>query len=94
MELTQNGNRITGSANGVNHGDHWGPMGRKGGTVTGTMAGDGTILLQYNWNDGTYSEDVLRLSPDGKSLSGTWTWYTNSSKTTSKGTGTYMLLRN
>ena len=94
MVLTQSGNTISGSVNGINPGDHWGEGHRNGGRISGRIENDGTIVFMNYWNDGTYSEDYMRLSSDGRTISGTWNWYTNPSKTTSNGSGTYSLQRN
>ena len=92
--LTQSGSTISGSANGINPGDHWGEGHRNGGRITGRIENDGTVVIMNYWNDGTYSEDYMRLSGDGRTLSGTWNWYTDSSKVTSNGSGTYSIQRN
>jgi hypothetical protein len=94
MVLQQSGNIISGSANGINPGDHWGVGHRNGGTINGRIENDGTIVIINFWNDGTYSEDYMRISQDGRTLNGTWNWYTNSSKSTSNGSGTYSIQRN
>lgn len=91
--LEQSGDKISGASNGVNPGDHFGQGHRKGGRVDGNVAPDGTITLRTSWNDGTYTEETHRLSEDGKTLSGSWTWYTDSSKSQTKSTGTYSLQR-
>jgi hypothetical protein len=93
MNLTQTGNKITGSANGINPGDHFGQGHRNGGSISGYVANDGTIVLQDYWNDGTFTEEFWRISEDGKTTSSNWNWYTDSSKTSSKGSGTYSLQR-
>lgn len=94
MDLNQSGDKISGSAGGVNPGDHFGQGHRNGGSIDGNVAPDGTIVLRDFWNDGTYTEEIHRLSEDGRTLSGSWTWYTDSSKTTVKASGTYTLQRN
>lgn len=91
--LNQSGSIITGTANGVNPGDHFGEGHRKGGRINGNAASDGTIALRTSWNDGTYTVETHRLSDDENTLSGNWTWYTDSSKTKIKASGTYSLKR-
>lgn len=93
--VTQSGEKLKGSASGINSNDHWGngrPH-RNGGSMTGTITREGTIIFKTEWGDGTYSEDYLTLSADGKILSGSWNWYTNSSKSSKKGSGIYSMYR-
>lgn len=91
--LSQSGNRITGTAGAVNKGDHWGEGHRNGGSITGVINNDGTIILRGTWGDGTFTKNYLRLSADQKTLSGTWNWYTNSSMTSKKGSGNYSVVK-
>ncbi|MCK5103732.1 MAG: hypothetical protein KAI99_12420 [Cyclobacteriaceae bacterium] len=93
--ITQSGEKLKGTASGININDHWGSATgyRNGGSMTGSITKEGTIIFKTEWGDGTYSEDYLTLSADGKVLSGSWNWYTNSSKSSKKGSGTYSLNR-
>lgn len=94
LNLNQSGDKISGSASAVNEGDHFGQGHRNGGSTVGRIERDGTIVLGHSWGDGTFSEDIMRLSEDGRTMSGGWTWYTDSSKTTVKDSGTYSFQRN
>ena len=94
ISLRQSGTNISGTAGGMNNGDHWGKGHREGGSIVGYIQDDGTVVLQVSWGDGTYTEDFLHLSKDQRTLSGTWNWYTNSSKATKKSSGTYFISRN
>lgn len=93
LVLTQSGSRISGTAAAVNAGDHWGAGHRNGGSITGVVNNDGSIVLRTSWGDGTFTEDFMRLDADQTTLSGVWNWYTDSSKTSKKGTGHYAVLR-
>lgn len=93
LDLTQNVDKINGTANPVNPGDYWGQGHRNSGTVTGYIRNDDKIVIGYKWGDGTYSEDIMQLSKDGNTMNGTWNWYTDQSKNTSKGSGSYSLQR-
>ncbi len=92
--LSQSDNKITGSAGPINNGDHWGKGHREGGSITGYIENDGTIILRTTWGDGTFTEDFMRLSNDQSTLSGSWNWYTNPSKVSKKGTGNYSISKN
>lgn len=93
--VSQSGSKLKGTAVGVNVNDHWGnnPNHRGGGKFTGIITNEGVVILKYEWGDGTYSEDTLTLSKDGKTLSGSCSWYSDSSKSFLKGSGTYYLHR-
>jgi hypothetical protein len=93
--ITQSGEKLKGTASGININDHWGSAigHRNGGSMTGSISKEGIIIFKTEWGDGTYSEDYLTLGADGKSLSGSWNWYTNSSKSSKKGSGQYSLER-
>jgi len=75
LTLQQTGNTITGSLSGKS-GEHWGPGERKGGTITKGTVDPITEMATLNvtWGDRTTSVLKMKLSPDGKSFTGRWTW--------------------
>lgn len=92
--LKQNGKKITGEAKGLHAGDAWGDDALNGGTIRGKIDKDGIIVLSVYWGNGTFTEDRLILQNDGHKLSGSWHWYTDSTKTTKKGSGNYFCVKN
>jgi hypothetical protein len=75
LNLEQHGNTISGSLSGK-AGEHWGPAERNGGSITkGTVDPNTKVAtLNVTWGDNTTSVLTMKLSPDGKTFSGTWTW--------------------